>query len=94
MSDHGFPIIQFTDEFVPPDTTYDSLVLMPENEESDGDEKEISRIQAERAMPIIGHIMNAIGIPMKVFTSDETDDSELWEAAERDRDASKRRTEI
>ncbi len=100
VSEHGFPIIQFTDEFAPPDTTYDSLVLIPENETQDENEDEYgngekeARRQGVRAAYVLGFILNAVGIPIQTFTSDETSSSGWWEAAQRTPNVSKHRTEI
>lgn len=100
VSEHGFPIIQFTDEYAPPNTTYDSLVLIPENEiqEEEKDESEnverIAKEQGARAGYILGFILNAVGIPAQAVVSDKADRSGWWEGAQRVPSVSKHRTEI
>lgn len=101
ISEHGLPVIQFSEEFAPPGTTFDSLVLIPENDTEDDetqDENEPIRNQARSASYILGYILNAIGIPIKTILPDEDDseDNELewWNAAQRTPDVSKHRAQL
>lgn len=88
VSKLGFPIIQFTDIFAPSDTTFDSLVLIPENEKQDEekqDKNEPVLSQARSAGYILGPILNAVGVSIKAVLPDESDNEddefEWWEAA-------------
>ena len=72
--------------FAPPNTTYDSLVLI--NEDGDEDGKNEIQTQTIRAAYILGSILNALGIPLQVLTSG------WWDAALRAPNVSQHRSKI
>ncbi|MCP4607571.1 MAG: ATP-binding protein [Planctomycetes bacterium] len=99
VSEYGFPVIQFTEEFAPRGTTFDSLVLIPENDMKNDrvqDTNELGRNQGWRAAHILGQILNAVGLSIKAVLPDEDEkdqEFEWWNAALRAPNVGKHRTQ-
>ena len=78
-TEHGLPLIQFSNHFVPPGRTFETLILLPE---SNTDPEEL------QALPLIMNIFNALGLPTATMIPAE----DWWSAAERAADVNKRRS--
>ncbi len=76
VTEYGFPVIQFDDEIAPPSTTFESLILIPE----ENPEKDFIHNQFWRAGQIWGPVLNAIGLPIRTIIA-EKDSEGWWEAA-------------
>jgi hypothetical protein len=92
VSKHGFPVIQFTNEYAPPDTTFESLLLIPESESQD--ESEHLNNQARSGAVVLAHILNAVGLPIEFIVADENSISAWGDAALRAPNVSKHREEM
>lgn len=93
VSQHGLPVIQYGDTFAPADTTFESLILMPNSairiepseEEPSRQIETITSWQAEDIAEIAVRILNALGLPHRVISDDLNAGNEdsWWPAAER-----------
>lgn len=92
IAKHGFPIIQFDKEFAPYGTTFDSLVLIPENNAED--ENDPIDSQATSAVYILVPILNALGISVRAVLSESEEEltiAEWWRATLRVSNVNKHR---
>lgn len=84
VKDYGFPVIQSSRAFAPPDTAFESLVTVPELDNLHDDIMNKDTINVVRAfIPIFVPILNAFGLPNKVFWDSDESVIELWEASKR-----------
>lgn len=92
VSGYGLPVIQFDQEFAPPGVTFNSLVLIPEeNLVDDEAQEENERLvrQLVRVSHIWGSMLSALGVPILAVLptegkEDDLGDSvEFWDAAQR-----------
>jgi hypothetical protein len=69
VSDHGLPIIQFSDAFAPRGNTVHSLVLVEEDDIGDPNRPEL--LEWTEAHWVYLPIINAVGIPAENFIIDK-----------------------
>ena len=101
ISEQGFPIIQFTEEFAPYGTTFDSLVWIPEVDSEDNSthpDTDLIIIQVGSAARIISHILNALGIATKaafpIQDNNGNNEFEWWNASFRINEVAKHRAKL
>lgn len=86
--EHGLPLIQFSDHFVPSGRTYETLRLLPENN-VESDAKSPLQKATVQAVPLMMDIFSALGLPPEIMIAGE----DWWSAAERAAEVNKRRSE-
>lgn len=85
---HGFPVIQFNDEFAPPGKTYDSLRLIPD-EETPG----VGSQQIRDALHLTADIFRALGLPAGMVVGVDDKEDHWLSATKRAQDVNLRRSE-
>jgi hypothetical protein len=82
-SEYGLPVIQFNDEFAPPDKTFESLRRIPEKESPEGDHPMV--IQGRESALLVADILDALGLPAEEILGSPTEEflaePDWWSAA-------------